>query len=76
MARSTHFDEYRERYPDYALDLTDDGILTVRMHRDGGPIVWDQRSHHDIGDLFADIAGDRAVRVVIYTGTGEYFNHS
>ncbi len=74
MARPTHFDEYRDRYPDYAFERTDDGILVVRMHRDGGPAVWDHRTHHDIGSVFNDIAGDRGVRVVIFTGTGENFN--
>ncbi|MDX6231906.1 MAG: hypothetical protein QOH68_874 [Nocardioidaceae bacterium] len=74
MARRTTFDEYAERYPDFALDLTDTGILTMRMHRDGGPAVWDSRTHRGISGLFNDIAGDRDVRVVIFTGTGDSFN--
>ena len=43
----------------------------MRMHRDGGPAVWDERTHHDTTNLFMDVAGDRDVRVVIYTGAGE-----
>ena len=74
MVRRTTFEEYRDRYPDYALDKTDDGILLLRMHRDGGPFCWDEKSHHDCADLFADIAGDRDIRVMIYTGTGDSFN--
>jgi enoyl-CoA hydratase/carnithine racemase len=74
MPRLTTFAEYRDRYPDFALEKTDDGILVLRMHRDGGPAVWDQRTHHDIANVFNDVAGDRDVRVVIYTGTGENFN--
>jgi len=74
MPRLTKFEEYRDRYPDYALELSDDGILLMRMHRDGGPAVWDERMHHDTANLFNDVAGDRDVRVVIYTGTGENFN--
>lgn len=46
------------------------------MHRDGGPAVWDERTHHDIANVFNDIAGDRNVLVVIYTGTGDSFNAS
>src|SRR5512147_837645 len=74
MPRLTRFEEYRDRYPDFALEKTDDGILLVRMHRDGGPAVWDSRTHHDIANLFNDVAGDRDVLVVIYTGTGDAFN--
>ena len=74
MPRLTKFAEYRDRYPDYALEKTDDGILLMRMHRDGGPAVWDERTHHATADLFNDVAGDRDVRVVIYTGTGDAFN--
>ena len=74
MPRLTRFEEYRDRYPDFALEKTDDGILLLRMHRDGGPAVWDSRTHHDIANLFNDVAGDRDVRVVIYTGTGDAFN--
>jgi enoyl-CoA hydratase/carnithine racemase len=74
VPRLTKFEEYRDRYPDYALERTDDGILLMRMHRDGGPAVWDERMHHDTTNLFNDVAGDRDVRVVIYTGTGENFN--
>jgi enoyl-CoA hydratase/carnithine racemase len=74
MPRLTQFEEYRDRYPDFVLEKTDDGILLMRMHRDGGPAVWDERTHHATANLFNDVAGDRDVRVVIYTGTGDSFN--
>jgi hypothetical protein len=67
MPRLTKFEEYRDRYPDFALEKTDDGILLIRMHRDGGPAVWDERTHHDTANLFNDVAGDRDIRVAIYT---------
>lgn len=54
MPRLTKFEEYRDRYPDFALERTDDGILLIRMHRDGGPAVWDERTHHDMANLFND----------------------
>ena len=74
MPRLTKFEEYRDRYPDFVLEKTDDGILLMRMHRDGGPAVWDERTHHAIANLFNDVAGDRDVHIVIYTGTGDTFN--
>ena len=74
MPRLTKFDEYRDRYSDsYVLEKTDDGILLVRMHTDGGPVNWNKAAS-STPDLFGDIAGDRDVRIVIYTGTGENFN--
>ena len=74
MPRLTKFEEYRDRYSDsYVLEKTDDGILLMRMHTDGGPVNWN-KAVLSTPDLFADIAGDRDVRIVIYTGTGENFN--
>ncbi len=74
MPRLTKFEEYRDRYSDsYVLEKTDDGILLVRMHTDGGSVNWN-KAVLSTPDLFGDIAGDRDVRIVIYTGTGENFN--
>jgi len=40
MPRLTKFEEYRDRYSDsYVLEMSDDGILLMRMHTDGGPVV-------------------------------------
>src|SRR5262245_26594574 len=44
----------------------------MRMHTDGGPVNWN-KAVLSTPDLFADIAGDRDVRIVIYTGTGANF---
>ncbi len=74
MSRLTKFEEYRDRYSDcYVLEKTDDGILLMRMHTDGGPVNWNKAAS-STPNLLGDIAGDRDVRVVIYTGTGENFN--
>src|SRR5262245_22874898 len=62
MPRLTKFDEYRDRYSDsYVLEMTDDGILLMRMHTDGGPVNWN-KAVLDTPNLFADVAGDRDVR--------------
>ena len=74
MPRLTTFDEYRDKYSaSYVLEKTDDGILLMRMHTDGGPVVWG-RAYYDTSNLLADLAGDRDIRVIIFTGTGETFN--
>jgi enoyl-CoA hydratase/carnithine racemase len=36
--------------------------------------VWDWRAHDEMSDAFADIAGDREIKVLIHTGTGENYN--
>ena len=74
MSRVTKFEEYKDRYSDcYVLEKTDDGILLMRMHTDGGPVNWNKAAA-STPNLLGDIAGDRDVRVIIYTGTGENFN--
>ena len=74
MAKRTRFTEYEDRYANYKFELTDDGILFMQCHTDGGALVWDWRAHDEMSDAFADIAGDREIKVLIHTGTGENYN--
>src|SRR5260370_12336676 len=74
MAKRTRSSEYHDRYANYRLELSDDGILFMQCHTNGGSLVWDWRAHDEMSDAFADIAGDREIKVLIYTGTGEHYN--
>jgi hypothetical protein len=74
MAKRTRYSEYHDRYANYRLELSDDGILFMQCHTNGGSLVWDWRAHDDLSDVFADIAGDREIKVLIHTGTGENYN--
>jgi enoyl-CoA hydratase/carnithine racemase len=74
VAKRTRFAEYKDRYPNYRFELSDDGILLMQCHTDGGSLVWDWKAHDEMSDAFADIAGDREIKVVIHTGTGENYN--
>jgi enoyl-CoA hydratase/carnithine racemase len=65
--------DYFDRYETIAFERTDNGILTIRLHSDGGPVVYRAAHHHDWAHAFLDIAADRANRVVILTGTGDAF---
>lgn len=76
MVKRTHFAEYRDSYANYKFELTDEGILFMQCHTDGGPLHWEWSSHDGMSDAFADVAGDREIKVVIHTGTGETYNHS
>jgi enoyl-CoA hydratase/carnithine racemase len=72
----TRFAEYRDRYPHLALDRTASGILTIRMHRDGGPAKWagiEGSIHEQIGSALWHVGRDPENLVVIFTGTGDSF---
>jgi len=74
MAKRTRFSEYENSYANYKFELTDDGILFMQCHTDGDSLVWSWQAHDDMSDAFADIAGDREIKVLIHTGTGANYN--
>jgi enoyl-CoA hydratase/carnithine racemase len=64
---------YLHAYKTADLVLDDDGILTITLHSRGGPLGWNALPHRELPELFAAVAADRAVRVVVLTGTGDRF---
>jgi len=74
VAKRTRFAEYQNRYANYRFELSKEGILLMQCHTDGGSLVWDWTAHDDMSDAFADIAGDREIKVLIHTGTGANYN--
>jgi enoyl-CoA hydratase/carnithine racemase len=68
----TQLEEYAQRY-DCIEMRREDGVLEVRFHTDGGPILWGRRPHQALPMAFADIAADASNRVIILTGTGDEF---
>jgi enoyl-CoA hydratase/carnithine racemase len=68
--------DYQHRYRNIAFERTDSGILTMRLHRDGGPLKWSSiegGAHDQIGSALWDVGHDPENKVVIFTGTGETF---
>jgi enoyl-CoA hydratase/carnithine racemase len=65
--------DYRSRYQHVALERDTDGVLEVRLHTGGGPVVWGDGPHTELPYAFSDIGADPANRVVILTGTGDRF---
>ncbi|WP_068071581.1 enoyl-CoA hydratase/isomerase family protein [Novosphingobium lentum] len=63
--------DYKDRYRNIVFERHDDGVLLVRFHTGGGPFVWSEESHEELGYCFADIGADRENRVVVLTGTGD-----
>ena len=74
MAKRTRFAEYKDRYNNCKFELSDEGILLMQCHTNDGSLVWDWAAHDGISDAFADVAGDREIKVLIHTGTGENYN--
>jgi enoyl-CoA hydratase/carnithine racemase len=74
VVKRTRFAEYKDRYPNYRFELSEEGILLMQCHTGGGSLVWDWRAHDDMADAFADVAGDREIKVLIHTGTGVNYN--
>jgi enoyl-CoA hydratase/carnithine racemase len=69
----TRLEDYRDKYRSVAFSRSDNGVLEVVLHTEGGPLVWGTEPHGELPDAFADIAADRDNRVVLLTGTGDRF---
>ena len=74
MAKRTRYSEYKDRYANYTFELSEEGILFMQCHTNGDSLVWSWDAHDGMSDAFADIAGDREIKVLIHTGTGENYN--
>ena len=66
------FDDYANKYESIHLERQN-GILEMRLHTNGGSLVFNKTIHDELGFAFADISADRDNKVVILTGTGENF---
>ena len=74
MVKRSHYSEYRDSYANFKFELSPEGILLMQCHTNGGPLEFHWESHDAMADAFADVAGDREIKVVIHTGTGESYN--
>ncbi|MBD2251230.1 enoyl-CoA hydratase/isomerase family protein [Nostoc parmelioides] len=63
--------EYFTKYENLHFHRDENGILEVRMHTNGGSLVFTGKTHREFPDAFYDISRDRDNRVVILTGTGD-----
>ncbi|MEO5838271.1 MAG: enoyl-CoA hydratase/isomerase family protein [Acidimicrobiales bacterium] len=66
------FDQYSQAYAHARLERVD-GICLVQLHTDGGPLVWGDGPHTELGYLFEDVGRDPDNRIVILTGSGDEF---
>jgi enoyl-CoA hydratase/carnithine racemase len=63
---------YFDKYENLAFSR-DDGVLTLRFHTDGGPIVFTGQTHQDLPAALEEIALDQANEALVITGTGDSF---
>ena len=70
MTKRARYSEYKDRYTNVTFELSDEGILFMQCHTNGDSLVWSWEAHDGMSDAFADIAGDREIKVLIHTGTG------
>lgn len=71
---ASSFESYKDKYRSITMVRSDDGILEVTLHTDGGPLQWSLLAHNELEDAFLQIGRDRDNDVVILTGSGEYFS--
>lgn len=70
---SRRFEDYSNTYKHALLERDDAGVLTIRLHTEGGPLVWGDGPHSELPEVFTDVGADSGNRVVILTGTGDRF---
>jgi enoyl-CoA hydratase/carnithine racemase len=69
----THFDSYRESFPNARLTRSKTGVLEVALHTNGDTLVFNGYTHEQFVDLFHEVGSDPDNRVVILTGSGGAF---
>jgi enoyl-CoA hydratase/carnithine racemase len=72
MVERLTYAEYRDLYDHAVLDR-EDGILQIRLHSNGGPLIWSRVPNEELEHLFRVVRDDPENLAVILTGTGEAF---
>ncbi|MFG1398381.1 enoyl-CoA hydratase/isomerase family protein [Roseixanthobacter pseudopolyaromaticivorans] len=69
----SRFSTYKDAFPNAQLTRSESGVLEVRLHTDGGKLVFNGHTHEQFVELFHQIGADPDNRVVILTGSGDAF---
>jgi enoyl-CoA hydratase/carnithine racemase len=64
---------YAARYDHVVMNRDDHGVLEMRLHTNGGPLVWGDGPHTELAYAFTDVGSDPGNRVVVLTGSGDRF---
>lgn len=69
----TPLEDYAQLFTRVKFDRTDDGILTVQLHKDGAEFSWSLQTHRELSHVWNYIGLDPENKVIILTGTGESY---
>lgn len=72
----SRFEDYAYRFRFVRLERSDNGILELTIHNNGGEAQWSAGNggiHDELGQAFYEVGRDPENRVVIMTGTGDNF---
>ena len=65
------FEEYAEKYQQYFAMRRENGIIELRMHREGAPYFQTLASHNSWSQVWQEVGNDPENEVLILTGTGD-----
>jgi enoyl-CoA hydratase/carnithine racemase len=71
--RRGHTPSFFTAYDSLSVTRSPTGVLTLRMHTDGGPATISDAARDEFSRLLDDVAQDSESTAVIITGTGEEF---
>jgi enoyl-CoA hydratase/carnithine racemase len=64
---------YFEKYENLAFTRDEAGVVVLRFHTKGGPIVFTGQTHEDLPPALEELALDRDNKALVLTGTGDSF---
>lgn len=64
---------YASSYENLAFSRDGDGVLLLRFHTDGGPIVFTGKAHEDFTAALEEISLDHDNKALVITGAGGVF---
>jgi enoyl-CoA hydratase/carnithine racemase len=64
---------YFDKYENLAFHRDDAGVLVMRFHSAGGPVVFTGQTHQDLPGALEEISLDRENKALVITGTGDVF---
>jgi enoyl-CoA hydratase/carnithine racemase len=64
---------YANSYENLAFTRDDDGVLVLRFHTNGGPVVFTGRTHEELPAALEQVSLDSDNKALVITGTGDSF---
>jgi len=67
------FKDYKEKYKDYIAMERENGVITLRMHTFGKPVIWGMEMHNALSQAWRDVGNDPDNELMILTSTDPYW---